>query len=63
MNWLAGFKKVTQGIVVAGGAALAWAFSSQGQEVIGGIVKAYPKASAITTILGFLAVLLHSPKA
>lgn len=63
MNWLSGFKKLTHGLAVAGGVALAWSFSTRGQEVIGGIVKAYPKASAVTTILGFLAVLLHSPKA
>lgn len=63
MNWLAKFKGVTHAVAVAGGLALTWAFSDQGREVIGGIVKAYPKASGITLALGFLATLFHSPKA
>jgi hypothetical protein len=61
-NFLAGFKKVTHAIAVAGIAAIAWAVSPQGQHIIGGIVQAYPKLSAITTILGFLAALYSSPK-
>lgn len=63
MNWLSGFKKATHAIAVAGGLAAAWAVSDAGQKVIGGIVSAYPKASGLTAIIGFLAVLYHSPKA
>ena len=62
MSWLSGFKRATHAVAVAGGVALGWAFSDQGQSVIGGIVKAYPKASAITAILAFLAALFHSPR-
>ena len=62
MNWLSGFKKATHAIAVAGGVAAAWAVSDKGQEVIGAVVHAYPKASAVTAIIGFLAVLYHSPK-
>lgn len=63
MNWLSSFKKVTHSIAVAGGLAIGWAFTQQGQDVIGGLIKAYPKLSAVTGVLAFLATIYHSPKA
>lgn len=57
------FKKVTHAVAVAGGLAVAWAVSDQGQHIIGGIVSAYPKTSFLVGVVGFLATLYHSPKA
>lgn len=62
MSFLSKFKGITHVAAVVGGTALAWAFSDQGQQIIGSVVRAYPKASVISTVLGFLAVLYHSPK-
>lgn len=62
MNWLAGFKKVTHVIAVAGTVTVAWAMSEQGQQIIGGIIRAYPKLSGLTAVTAFLAVLTHSPR-
>ena len=63
LNFITEAKKVTKALAAVGTAVVVWAMSEQGQTVIGGIVHAYPKASAITGVIGFLAVLLHSPKA
>ena len=52
-------KKLTHGIAVAGAALVGWALSPQGQQVIGGVVKAYPKASVITGVLAFLGTLYY----
>jgi hypothetical protein len=62
IDFLGKFKKVTH--VLAAGAALAigWAVSDQGQAVIGGIVKAYPKLSGLVGAIGVVAALYHSPK-
>jgi hypothetical protein len=52
-------KKITHGVAIAGGAVVAWAMSDQGRAVIGGIVKAYPKASVLTGVLAFLGTLYY----
>lgn len=59
MKFLTEAKKVTHVIAVLGGSALGWALSPQGQSVIGGIIKAYPKAAVITGVLGFLGTLYY----
>lgn len=62
MNFLAGFKKATHVIAGLGVLAVTWAMSDQGQQVIGGIVHAYPKLSGIVGAIGVIAALYHSPK-
>lgn len=59
MKFLTEAKKVTHAIAVAGGLVVGWAFTPQGQQVIGGIIKAYPKAAVITGVLGFLGTLYY----
>ena len=56
------FKKVTHVIAATGALAVTWALSDKGQQVIGGVVHAYPKLSGIVGIIAFVAALYHSPK-
>ena len=62
MKFITEAKKFAHGIVVAVGIGLGWAFSPQGQSVIGGVIKAYPKLSFITTLLGVAGVVYFNPK-
>ena len=63
MNFILSFKKVTSILAVAGSAVLTWAFSDQGQQILSSVYHAYPKLTVISSVLGFLGILLHSPKA
>ena len=57
------FKKITHFIAAAGAVVLAFAVSDKGQAIIGGLVKAYPKSSALAAIIAFLATVYHNPSA
>lgn len=60
MNWLAGFKKAAHFASVGVGLAVGWAATHP--ELVAAVVKAYPKASVITTGLALVGGIYYSPK-